>query len=166
MWDGRETALDPNSTNCVPAGGCFATLDVNLRSPKAHNATIGHAQAAQGLSRKNKRASLNLKNLVQRKYFNPNAGFLDVAGAIGGAEMLSKENFSFGMNDLLKPHLLTGAAFSQNVRAIFLIGFLSGTTNPSMHAARQTIARGELIFNSRVFNRTPQVGVPNRRRFR
>lgn len=162
MWDGRETALDPNSTNCVPAGGCFATLDVNL-ARQAHNATIGHAQAAQGLSSEEQKSIVEFeKTLFSAQIFNPNAGFLDVAGAIGGAEMLSKENFSFGMNDLLKGNLLTGAAFSQNVMRNFS-NWLSftGTTNPSMHAARQAIARGELIFNSRVFNRTPQVGVPN-----
>ncbi|WMW79866.1 cytochrome C [Undibacterium cyanobacteriorum] len=162
MWDGRDTLLDPSSTNCIPGGICYAALDLNL-ARQANNATLGHAQAAQGLSAAEQRSIVEFeKTLFSAQIFSPTAGFLDVAGAAGGAEALSKANFTFGMNDLEKGNFTTGAPFNRTVMTNFSTWLaFTGTTNPSIHAVRQSIARGEVLFNTRVFHRTPQVGAPN-----
>jgi hypothetical protein len=50
MFDGRETLLDPTSTNCILGSNkCFATIHFDL-AHQANSATMGHAQAAQPLT--------------------------------------------------------------------------------------------------------------------
>src|SRR5689334_17485698 len=50
MWDGRETFLDPQSTDCLKGTTkCFASIPFDL-SDQANGATLGHAQAAQALT--------------------------------------------------------------------------------------------------------------------
>ncbi len=162
MWDGRETALDPASSDCVPNKGCFAALDSNL-ARQANHATMGHGQAAKGLSLQEQNAIVEFeKTLFSAQIFSAKAGFLDVVGATGGPEQLSKVAFLFGANDLEKGNLKTGARFSSKVMNNFSVWLsATSTSDPSIHAERQAIARGEFLFNNRVFHRTPQVGIAN-----
>ncbi len=153
MWDGRETTVDSKGSTCLPNGTCFASLDQSL-AKQAHNATLGHAQAAQGLSQEEQAAVLKFeKSLISTQIFDREARFLDVAGARGGPNFLINTTYYFGINDLNFGNIKTGAAFNPNVMQNFSAWLnASGNPNPQVDAKRRAIARGEQLFNTRTFN--------------
>ncbi len=172
MWDARETFSDVNSKLCVigsrPAQ-CFASTDFDLLH-QSNSAVTGHAQAAQGLTAAEQRAIVDFeKSLFTAQLNSTNAGSLNAAGASGGPNALTVNNFYFGINDLAAGDYLTGAPFNRNVMAMF--GAWRGLDNrplppppvPGRPApppptisptdiARASIARGEGIFNNKPFN--------------
>ena len=156
MWDGRETALDNTSKDCLAGPLCFATLDANL-AHQANSATVGHAQAAKDLTQEEQKAIVAFeKNLFSAQTFNEDAHFLDVAGAQGGPIFLQTTPNFFGINDFLFGNLKTGAKFDENAMQNFS-GWLktTGTSDPKINAARLSIARGEVLFNTRPMS--PQI---------
>lgn len=162
MWDGRETASSTNSQDCLPQKNCFAALDFNLAS-QAHHATQGHAQAALGLTAQQQKEIVDFeKTLFTAQIYSKFAGFLDVAGAKGGPKFLSKVGFVFGSNDPIYGNLKTGALFNGEVMSNYSNWLNStGTLSKTQHEARQSIARGEQIFNNRPFHTSFQGGIPN-----
>jgi cytochrome c peroxidase len=162
MWDGRETTLDAASKDCLPSKRCFASIDSNL-AHQANSATLGHAQAVQGLSSEDQTAIVAFeKTLFSAQTFDKQARFLDVANAQGGAVLLQKAPSYFGINDLEFGNLKTGASYTREVMQNFTAWkTATGTKDQKIHAARQSIARGEVLFNTRSFNLSDQANVPN-----
>lgn len=131
MWDGRES----------PAG---RSLHDNLMS-QAMDATLGHAQAAVIPTQAQLESIVGFESSIYTAQFaDRRAGSLTENGVNGGPEVLSAQNFFIGINDPLGQNP-TGAQFDPTVFSIYQKWASSGKWSP----ARQSIARGEQIFNSR-----------------
>lgn len=153
MWDGRETSQDSGSKDCLANKGCFASINFDLKH-QANSATLGHAQAVKNLSSEEQQMIVEFeKTLFSAQVFDNGARFLDVANALGGPLLLQNTPFYFGINDLEFGNVKTGAPYTRDVMKNFA-GWLNttGTTDPIVNAARKSIARGEVLFNTRTFN--------------
>jgi hypothetical protein len=137
MWDGRESS--PTSA-----------IHDDLMS-QANDATLGHAQAAQPLTVKQREAIVDFETgLYTAQAIDNRAGGLRRDGSHGGPVALSTQRFHLGVNDPvgLDP---AGVPFTTNVFTIFEAWeTLPHHGGPEM-TARRAIARGEKIFNSRTF---------------
>lgn len=146
MWDGRETAVDQNSTTCNAKNICFASLDSDL-GRQANNAVLTHAQALADLSQDDQDAIVAFeKTLFVAQQVDNTAGLLFAADGTGGASALPTINFSFGENDLLIPGNFT-SPFSFNLFFTWLND--RSVSDPAAVAARQSITRGQNVFNNK-----------------
>ena len=158
MWDGRETATDPNATTCI-RGTCYTPLDADL----ARQATIannGHAQAQADLSKSDQDAIVAFeKTLFAAQQVDASAGLLFAADGTGGATALSTTHFSFGINDIFTAVAAGNTSlFNQNVFMLFSSWINNASaSDPKAVAARQSIARGQSIFNTKQFNVSTEV---------
>jgi hypothetical protein len=131
MWDGRES---------FPGN----TLQQNLKH-QASDATTGHAQGA-ALSDDLEQQIVDFElGLHTAQVLDFSVGLLGVAGAKGGPGPLSVQPFFIGINDPLGGNP-TGAAFNPSAFDLFA-AWLQLTSRAD--ARRQSIARGEQIFNTR-----------------
>ena len=153
MWDGRETAIDASSANCVQPT-CFATLDTSL-GRQATTANNSHAQAQADLSQSEQAAIVAFeKTLFAAQQVDTTAGLLFAADGTGSATTLSTANFSFGINSIFRA-IAAGDTklFNQNVFSLFSSWINDASaSNAKAVAARQSITRGQTIFNTRAFN--------------
>lgn len=153
MWDGRETAVDASSGNCVQPT-CFATLDTSL-GRQATTANNSHAQAQADLSQSDQAAIVAFeKTLFAAQQVDATGGLLFAADGAGGATALSTTNFSFGANSIFRA-IAAGDTklFNQNVFSLFSSWINDASvSNAKAAAARQSITRGQTIFNTRAFN--------------
>jgi hypothetical protein len=143
MWDGRET---------VPG----QTIHLDLRT-QANSATEGHAQSAAALTPAQRDAIVRFEEgMFTAQIRDWSAGDLRDDGAKGGPDLLSVQPFFLGINDPfgLNP---TGAAFDPRVFTLY--GAWSDLPRPRGHhcedesdtrqrEARESIARGEVLFNT------------------
>lgn len=157
MWDGRETAADtnPGSQFCVRGSNplrCYGPVDANLLS-QANNAVIGHAEAAAGLSATDQRAIVDFETkLFTAQVTDSTAGSLTEGGALGGPVNLSLNDFYFGINDFSVGDYRSSAPFNATVMTNFSAWLPVGApAADAVTAARQSIARGERVFNTRAF---------------
>lgn len=175
MWDGRETFKDPDSTDCVRGANpaCFASLHFSL-SDQANGATTGHAQGTQPLSADQLDAIVQFESsLVTAQIFDDEAGSLATGLARGGPWELARQEFYFGINDVVSGDYRTGADFNPEV-----IDLYDGWAAKAPHAigrgmpparlkhasvggndlrhdadeARRAVARGQALFNSKAFS--------------
>ncbi|HTM01878.1 MAG TPA: hypothetical protein VL173_00120 [Vicinamibacterales bacterium] len=145
MWDGRES--EPGRS-----------LYGNLFS-QAHDATMGHAQASVEPSTADLDAIVRFElGLHTAQSRDDDAGPLDAEHADGGPAALLQQPFFIGINDPLGMNP-SGTPFDQ--RAFTLFAAWSDTGTPGVSAARQAIARGEEIFNTRTFSVTDVPGLTN-----
>jgi hypothetical protein len=149
MWDGRETFLDPLSPTCITGTSkCFATLHFDL-ADQSNAATLGHAQAAQPLTTDQRNAIVAFEStLFTAQVTDNDAGDLTSRSGLGGPLYLSQQGFYFGMNDVVSGDYRTGAAFDPTVFRLYGAWetLVPGSGTP---AARQSVARGQRLFNSR-----------------
>jgi cytochrome c peroxidase len=148
MWDGRET-LDP-ITNAQ-------TLKSNLQR-QALDATLGHAQASKEPTPAQLREIVEFVfGLHTTQTWDQAAGALVAAGATAGPVALMREPFFIGINDPVGMNP-TGASFDPTAMRVFaawenLTGLSNDPSDPgetqNRTAARQAVARGERIFNTR-----------------
>jgi cytochrome c peroxidase len=132
MWDGRES-LPGNS------------LEQNLKH-QAMDATLGHAQGAASPTGSQIQQIVNLEMaLSTAQSWHTTAGPLDTQGGNGGPHILSTENFFIGINDPLGPGPFTSVAFT----LFNTWQHLNGADSSAFHAARESVSRGEIIFNTR-----------------
>jgi hypothetical protein len=132
MWDGRESHAGK-------------TLQQNLLQ-QALDATLGHAQGT-GLSAANQQAIVDLEMaLYTAQLADFQAGKLDAGGAKGGPQNLSDQSFFIGINDPLGLNP-TGAAF--NPKAMTLFDAWMNSPRDDEADARQSIARGQALFNTK-----------------
>ena len=128
MWDGRETQIGQ-------------TLHDDLML-QANDATVGHAQAPPINEATRRRIADFELRLTTAQTFDRRAGRLTADGAIGGPEALVTQQFAFGINSGFDPSSLTDSVFTLFGPWLTAVGGHS--------AARQAIARGEALFNSRL----------------
>lgn len=163
MWDGRET---------------FSGESIHFDlSDQANGATLGHAAAAQPLTDAERDEIVAFETgLFTAQIFDNDAGDLRVRGAKGGPFKLSSFPFFIGINDAL------GEGFDN--RAFTLFDAWLTLTKPThfgshpgapprdrrgdddlndahVFQARQAIARGEAIFNTRPIAITGVKGLNN-----
>jgi hypothetical protein len=137
MWDGRETA---------PGQAIRADLMTQART-----ATTGHAQGTPP-SAAALRAIVDFElELVTAQTHDSPAGSLRVRGARGGPRVLARQPFCIGINDPLGmlPSMPGACETSGGFNPRVFDLFDAWATDRS--AARQAIARGEAIFNTRQF---------------
>ncbi len=141
MDDGRETVQPLTSSS---------TFLANLQTDLAHqaaDATLGHAQADTAPSTTTLDAIVSFElALFSAQAMDTSAGVLYAQGANGGPDNLAGQTYYPGINDPLGGNP-TGAAFDDTSFTIFA-AWLSLTSNGQYTAARQAVARGELIFDT------------------
>jgi hypothetical protein len=155
MWDGRETFKDPASPDCViGTSNCFAALHFNL-GDQANSATLGHAQGASPLTDEQREAIVDFESsLSTAQDYDADAGSLRARGALGGPDYLSLQNFYFGINDPIAGDYRTRGPFDAIVFRIYAAWshLRDDGTGSAAHrhrmAAREQIARGQMLFNS------------------
>lgn len=131
MWDGREST--PGQS-----------LLENLKT-QARNATSGHAEGSQSPTdaQLTQIAQFQL-DLFTAQVSDAAAGSLIAHRATGGPIFLASQNFFIGMNDF------TGGSFNPNAVNLFDPWTnLSSSVNDQFTPAREAIARGQALFNSR-----------------
>lgn len=141
MSDGRESLKPLNNSS---------TFQSNLNFDLAHqamDATLGHAQAATAptANQLQQIVAFELATFTAQQSDN-SAGVLTAQGASGGAAYLSTAPYHPGINDSLGGDP-TGAEFNPNAFTIFTAWQDLTSSNPYT-LARESIARGEAIFNS------------------
>jgi hypothetical protein len=150
MWDGRETFLDAASTDCVlGTAKCFASIHFDL-AHQSNEATVGHAQAATPLSDEQREAIVAFETtLFTAQVFDHDAGELTARHATGGPQFLSRQNFYFGINDVVSGDYRTGALFDPDVFHFYDAWDTldRGRDDESRAEARRAVARGQRLFN-------------------
>jgi len=131
MWDGRES----------PKG---QSLTADL-TQQAIDATTGHAQGAPPSQQQLRQIVAFETALFTAQSFDFAAGKLTAEGATGGPVSLSTQNFYVGINDALGGDP-TGAAFNPDAFTTF--SAWANLSGPSAKSARESVARGEALFNS------------------
>lgn len=149
--DLRETFRDPNSKICTPGtNDCFASVETNLMH-QANSATTEHAQATAGLTPAEQAAIVAFEtSLFTAQIYDNKAKYLNSDGAKGGAKELSTTKFHYGINS--PPNdFLTGAEFDIDVFKLFRAWAQSDKNMKDIATtkARESIARGEELFNRR-----------------
>lgn len=173
MWDARETFKDPASRDCViGTTKCFASMHFDLAS-QANDATLGHAQGTQMLTLEQSEAIIDFENnLFTAQVFDNQAGWLTARRAKGGPKYLSKQEFYFGINDVLAGDYQTGAPFNPVTFNLYLTWNQDATNKKaddqeehaeqgehSAREARRAVARGEVLFNTKPIEITGVKGI-------
>lgn len=147
MWDGRMTFRGQ-------------TIHFDLKE-QANGATLGHAQATQPLTDQQREDVVAFeKSLFTAQTFDRSSGGTSQAGAQGGPTFLSQQPFFIGINTPARDPNFDRRAF----KLFDAWGSATGTLGP----ARQSVYRGQEIFNGRQFaavgatctncHNTPNVG--------
>lgn len=150
MWDGRE----PNPAKFGLSNGL---------SQQAIDATLGHAQAnAAPTSAQQAQIVAFETGLFTAQEFDGAAGNLHALKATGGPVALSSvlPAFFFGINDPFGNNP-TGAAFDSNIFNLYQYWASLPDTDADKTEARESIARGELLFNTTNINITGVAGIPD-----
>ena len=142
MWDGRESSALATTQDITKA-----TNPADLLSDLAHqsiDATMIHAQGTSAPTSDQQQAIVNFEmNLSVAQAIDNVAGSLQSDSATGGPAAIAAaaQNFSIGLNDPLS----TTVPFNQNVFTPF-----APWVNSSLNQ-KASIARGEIIFNTKTF---------------
>ncbi len=149
MWDGRETFLDPASTDCIlGTTKCFASIHFDL-ADQANGASVGHEQAAQPLTAAQREAIVAFETtLFTAQIFDDDAGELTARHAHGGPAYLSTQDFYFGINDAVSNDYRTGALFDPHVFRLYE-AWDTLDNGGGRAEARRAVARGERLFNTK-----------------
>jgi cytochrome c peroxidase len=138
MWDGRESSA--------------TTTILQDLAHQANDATRGHAQGAQDLTPDQAKQIVAFETgLFTAQSRDRGAGNLAASGTNGGPRALSAQNFFTGINDPvgLNP---TGAQFKPVVFTLFdAWGTLKTSHDDPGADLRRSIARGQQIFNTKLF---------------
>ncbi len=119
MWDGRETFMDPASLDCIlRTTNCFASLHFDL-AHQANAATTGHGQGAPLTTLEREAIVAFETSLFTAQVFDHEAGELTARHALGGPKTLSRQDFYFGINDVVSNDYLTGALFNPDVFKLY-----------------------------------------------
>jgi len=133
MWDGRET---------------FSGESIHFDlSDQANGATLGHAAAVHPLTPAQREAIVTFETgLFTAQATDTAAGVLNAQNGAGGPMLLSHQPFYIGINDVLSP------GFNPRVFTLFdAWRDLASSGRDGYTEARQAVARGQEIFNSRAF---------------
>jgi cytochrome c peroxidase len=152
MWDGRET-IQP-ITNSNPQA-----LQTDLMH-QALDATLGHAQAAVTPTTQQLQQIASFQTgLFSAQRSDNAAGQLHAQGATGGPVDLSNQDFYIGINDPLGLNP-TGAPFEPDSVTVFdAWEDLHSSTADRFTAARESVARGDDVFDTKPISITGVAGL-------
>jgi hypothetical protein len=153
MWDGRETLKDPTSKDCLfGTTTCFSSIHFDL-ADQSNTATVTHAQGAQGLTAEQREAIVQFETgLFTAQVQDSKAWYLAAQNAHGGPFDLIPQASYFGINDVVSGDYKTAAAFNPVVFTLYdaWAGLpADGSIDPRIVEARQAVARGQLLFNTK-----------------
>jgi cytochrome c peroxidase len=133
MWDGRET---------FPGESIHFDL-----SDQANGATLGHAAGINPLTQAQRDAIVTFETgLFTAQSMDNAAGILNVQRGGGGPVALSRQPFHIGINDVLSP------GFNQRAFTLFdAWQNLASFGRDPYTDAREAVARGQDVFNTRGF---------------
>jgi cytochrome c peroxidase len=143
MWDGRESTAPSTSKITYPNPSQALLADL---AHQAMDATTGHAQGAVPTSAQIQDIVTFETTLRTAQAYDYQAGSLNAGGASGGPVALASQLNFIGINDSFPASFgfnPTGAPFNPNI----FNTFNSWTNSPSN--ARASIARGQVVFNSK-----------------
>ena len=164
MWDGRESSPQTDTQKIT-----FATNPADLLSDLKHqamDAVSGHAQGTTALSPQQQQAIAEFEMaLSTAQAIDYRAGALDAGRAAGGPADLARKTkraFFIGINDPLGGNPL-GTPFKPAIFNLFdpWTNQHESSTNFGVHVGkrRDSIARGEALFNSKPINITGVAGL-------
>ena len=151
MWEGRETTLDPSSSDCIyGTTTCFSPVSFDL-STQANHATLGHAEALADLTQAERNEIVAFEmGLFTAQVEDRVAGSLTSDGALGGPSKLIAQEYYFGINDTLVGDYRTSEPFTSNVMSLYNTwSRYSSRSRDSRERARAAIARGQVLFNTK-----------------
>ncbi|MBX9916013.1 MAG: hypothetical protein E6Q59_08270 [Nitrosomonas sp.] len=151
MWEGRETTLDPTSTDCIyGTTTCFSPIPFDL-STQANHATLGHAEALADLTQAERDEIVAFEmGLFTAQVKDNAAGSLTDDGARGGPRTLIEQAYYFGINDTLVGDYRTRQSFNPIVMSLYdTWNRFSSRSRDSREKARGAIARGQALFNNK-----------------
>jgi len=133
MWDGRET---------FPGQSIHFDL-----SDQANGATLGHAAGINPLTQAQRDAIVKFETgLFTAQATDNAAGILTAQRGSGGPVALSRQPFHIGINDVLSPE------FNQRAFTLFdAWQSLASSGRDPYTDAREAVARGQELFNTRGF---------------
>jgi cytochrome c peroxidase len=153
MWDGRESSA-LNGTQDITQ----QTNPTDLLADLAHqsvSATRIHAQGASDPTSDQQNAIVNFEmQLSVAQAIDNIAGSLQDNGATGGPSAIASQQFSIGVNDPLSTDP-NAPRFNSNVFTPFN-NWVNSTT-----AQKASIARGEIVFNTKTFTASGVAGLNN-----
>lgn len=149
MWDGRETIAG----NTIEAGLLV----------QANNANLTHAQATVPLTAAQARAIVDFETALYTGQYRDNvAQELASKGSNGGAaapsDFLATQPFYLGINDPLGDPR-TGAAFNPIVFRLYDAWGATLSSAGPKNQARQSILRGQTVFNTKPIAITGVAGI-------
>jgi hypothetical protein len=144
------TECPPGVTSCAPLAIMFDGREPSLES-QALDATLVHAQAQTAPSPSQIAQMVSFETgIYDAQALDNSAAALDADGANGGPVFLSQQDFYIGINDVLGGDPMAPGVFTPDVFTLY-----GAWTNPPSSsgndAARQAIARGEALFNTKQF---------------
>ncbi|MBZ5603609.1 MAG: hypothetical protein LAO79_15015 [Acidobacteriia bacterium] len=155
MFDGRESSVQGGTTPIL-----FSNYPQSLMGDlqhQANDATLGHAQGmAPGLSVAQQQAIVEFEmGLFSAQAEDRGAGELTAQDGQGGPRALSKQFFYIGTNDPvgLDPNNPVPLKFNTKVFDLF------DAWQNSHEPRRRSIARGQMLFNTRTFTITGVAGL-------
>ncbi|HSR57169.1 MAG TPA: hypothetical protein VLL57_03225, partial [Candidatus Binataceae bacterium] len=142
--------------------GFLSTIMSDGREPslasQAIDATLGHAQAMSAPTSAQVQQIVDFESgLFTAQLFDKRARLLDRKGATGGPKALSKQNFFIGINDPFGNNP-TGAPFSSQIFDLYE-AWQSLPGNGRVARARESVARGEQLFDTTPINITNVAGI-------
>jgi hypothetical protein len=151
MWDGRESSPLTGTQSIT-----YATNPGDLMADLSHqalDATNGHAQGTTPLTAQQRQEIVDFEMaLTTAQAYDYHAGALNGNGATGGPAAIAADTvpaFYVGINDPLggNPH---GTPFTPVIFRLFEAWTnLKGNGNNEATSQRVSIARGQVLFNSR-----------------
>jgi cytochrome c peroxidase len=152
MWDGRENTVDQSVLQDL--------------AQQAIDATTGHAQASTPPTQQQIAAIVAFETATYTAQIaDRRAGRLDKSGGLGGALHLSRQPFFIGINDPLGNNP-QGLSFDPKAFTSFAQFGLSDDDRSfgeecERRRARESIRRGEAIFNTKSFTIDNVAGLPS-----
>lgn len=138
------TECPQNDPGCAPLSVMWDGREPSLAS-QAIDATLGHAQAENPPTDAQVTQIVNFESRIyDAQAFDSSAGRLNAEGAAGGPATLAQQNFFIGINDALSP------GFDDEVFSLYS-AWANLPGHGSIVRARESIERGETIFNTRQF---------------
>jgi cytochrome c peroxidase len=154
MWDGRESSA-LNGTQDITLKTNPGDLLADL-SHQSVSATRIHAQGASDPTSDQQQAIVNFEmQLSVAQAIDSVAGPLQADGATGGPSAIANQQFSIGVND---PLSTTPPPFDPNIFTPFT-AWVNFPTNTSAGSRKASIARGEIVFNTKTFTVTNVAGL-------
>jgi hypothetical protein len=159
MWDGRESSPQTGTQKIA-----YSTNPSDLLADLAHqaiDATTGHAQASAIPTSQQVQDIVNFEtSLITAQAIDYRAGALNGNGASGGPIALAAQQFFVGINDPLgnNPH---GTPFTADIFNLYDAWASSHlpVKDQSPAGYRASVARGQMVFNTKPINITGVAGL-------